>query len=1081
VPRRYRHSLYAALVVLGIFFPRVEASRASAQEVVPGDVDGDGEVDLTDIELFPEILFNLGDDALVVAPGADANNDATISAADLPEIITNYYLALATPTPSPSPSPSFTPLPTATRTPTPSPTRTGTPTLTGTPTSTPTHTSSPTLTHTLTRSPTATLTPTVSPTWTPTSTPTHTASPTVTPTRTVTPTATVTFTATPTHTGTLTPTSTPTPTATATPTITATPTPTNTPTITGTHTPTNTPSATPTTTATATPTDTPTITPTDTPTRTPTSTPTATATSTPTDTPTDTPTATPTHTSTDTPTATPTATPTRTPTATPTRTPTHTPTITRTPTATRTFTPTPTPTPTCAIVDLGPAPAPPATISVSAAIEGSDCPRNFGSPPNLQRTDVYTVTGTVGTAIRLEVLNAAFTPWIKLTDAAGVFSVQQTTSPLEFYVSSVRPYQLMITSDPGMPPGFGSYTLKLTPRACPKEALSANTTLVGRSLNQNDCPDPVDPSQKADGYTFSSTAGERMTIRMNSTNETVDPFLKLVGPSGRLVARDDNGDIDTNIATLNSLIQFLNVQTGSYTIFTSGGLGTYNLSFNRLAFNTNPCLASNVAAGPSVTKLPSSQTVLTDFDCSTPLTTAVGDYFFPELSTNADLFAVGLTAGDTFSARAAQAAEEIDGVIEPRLWLLAPDRTIVAENGEEDQVEFTAGSSGTYVLAVGADLRCDSTESCANFPGDPFPFPDPQTSYDLFVQRCPTTNIAVGAPLDGTFTANDCEAFGGIKTKSFRFTTLTEQFITVTANSPDFTPRLTLIASDGRRVESSVDPFFTDNARVSRVLPAGTHYVEVSGLRDEGPQLLPAGFQLLLQPCAAVELASGITAGMFTDADCRLSDGAPFDVYRISGPVNTAATLLLPQAACSVVSLTEGFSVPREFCSSGYFPIPIARAGVTAVMVAATTVEQRGGYEVTYLSCPLVPLDESGISGELSEADCISADGSRGDFYFLREPADRVQSSIGLSGGIRAGFETRLTTLSLLEPLESSGLGPSFFELAADGTPYPVSPPCKAGTGNSPCLGVMVGVSETEGLGSYQLDIDPLLFDGLLY
>jgi hypothetical protein len=359
------------------------------------------------------------------SPSPTSTGTPTITPSVTPSA-TPTWTPTATPSITPSPSSTWTPTDTPTATPTASPTWTPTVTPTQTPSASPTWTPTDSPTATPSASPTwtptdsPTATPSASPTWTPTDTPT--ATPSASPTSSPTATPTATPSASPTWTPTDTPTMTPSASPTWTPTITPSSTPSASPTWTTTATPSNTPSDSPTGTPTTTPSGSPTWTPTATPSASPSGTPSITTTASPSATPSATrtaspsvtPTATPSITLTASPTRTPSMSPSVTPTATPsatasgtpsitlTATPSGSPTLTRTGTPSRTLTPSPSSSPTAtptwtpcicsptdtftpappglpltlrvydssglmvAQVDLGPAPAVPSTVSLSA-------------------------------------------------------------------------------------------------------------------------------------------------------------------------------------------------------------------------------------------------------------------------------------------------------------------------------------------------------------------------------------------------------------------------------------------------------------------------------------------------------------------------------------------------------------------------------------------------------------------------------------------------------------------------------------------------------------------------------------------
>lgn len=68
-------------------------------------------------------------------------------------------------------------------------------------------------------------------------------------------------------------------------------------------------------------------------------------------------------------------------------------------------------------------------------------------------------------------------------------------------------------------------------------------------------------------YTFSGAAGEAVTIKLVATGPSLDPFLTLSDPGGRVVATDDD-----SAGGGNSLVSYRMAQAGTYTIIA----GAYN-------------------------------------------------------------------------------------------------------------------------------------------------------------------------------------------------------------------------------------------------------------------------------------------------------------------------------------------------------------------------------------------------------------------------------------------------------------------------------------------------------------------------
>ncbi|GIW44041.1 MAG: hypothetical protein KatS3mg077_1323 [Candidatus Binatia bacterium] len=114
--------------------PAVSSCLAGVEFATPGDADCDGDVSSLDLELLIRTLFC---DACPECRGKDANEDGTVSAADLTALVAVLAEPVPAPTATPTPAvtnpvPSATPLPEP-DTPTPSPTEEPTPQATSSP------------------------------------------------------------------------------------------------------------------------------------------------------------------------------------------------------------------------------------------------------------------------------------------------------------------------------------------------------------------------------------------------------------------------------------------------------------------------------------------------------------------------------------------------------------------------------------------------------------------------------------------------------------------------------------------------------------------------------------------------------------------------------------------------------------------------------------------------------------------------------------------------------------------------------------------------------------------------------------
>ena len=118
----------------------------------------------------------------------------------------------------------------------------------------------------------------------------------------------------------------------------------------------------------------------------------------------------------------------------------------------------------------------------------------------------------------------------------------------------------------------------------------AATASLGQSLNgalsSEDCRSALDPRAYADRYTFTAQAGQQLTITMFSSS--VDTFLLLIGPDGKLVDyNDDVSFVSNSNAAIPGVGGYLELTaSGDYTIeatsFGPGETGQYALDIRRI-------------------------------------------------------------------------------------------------------------------------------------------------------------------------------------------------------------------------------------------------------------------------------------------------------------------------------------------------------------------------------------------------------------------------------------------------------------------------------------------------------------------
>jgi len=139
---------------------------------------------------------------------------------------------------------------------------------------------------------------------------------------------------------------------------------------------------------------------------------------------------------------------------------------------------------------------------------------------------------------------------------------------------------------------------------CVTKSISLNSTMSG-GLTDSDCEAPQRSGRKAELYTFSGMAGQRVTITMTST--VFDTYLILVGPDGVKVAEND--DIESGKDKNSRIVQSL-PRSGTYTIqataYEGSGRGSYSLSLSGCSIRSNLSLGAKISGS------------LTDSDCEAP-------------------------------------------------------------------------------------------------------------------------------------------------------------------------------------------------------------------------------------------------------------------------------------------------------------------------------------------------------------------------------------------------------------------------------------------------------------------------------
>lgn len=221
--------------------------------------------------------------------------------------------------------------------------------------------------------------------------------------------------------------------------------------------------------------------------------------------------------------------------------------------------------------------------SASGSLTDSDCssPRRIGS-----KADLFTFNATAGQRVTVTMNSTAFDTYVYLLGPGNVLLTQDDDSGgnrnsriNDFTLPSAGTYTIEATSYDSI--GRGSYFISVVSAsagvACSPVLIGQNTTTLG-SLNDADCTAPHRSASKGDLYRFNGTAGQRITLALNSTN--FDPYLFLTGPSNTVLREDDDsgGNLNSRISN------FVLPVTGTYiieaTAFASTGRGPYSLVFS---------------------------------------------------------------------------------------------------------------------------------------------------------------------------------------------------------------------------------------------------------------------------------------------------------------------------------------------------------------------------------------------------------------------------------------------------------------------------------------------------------------------
>ena len=746
---------------------------------------------------------------------------------------------------------------------------------------------------------------------------------------------------------------------------------------------------------------------------------------------------------------TPSSTPTGdTPTPTVTRTPslTTTPSLTPTPlTPTLTFTPRPTATPTqvciSQVLPFG---------TTDGELTLGDCQRGFDVV--VRHTDVYTLVGTPGQAITVDVTStstaAPIVPFVAVIDADGQFYRVDGLPPIQFVVTSPRAYQILVTSSPTVDEQLGPYRVTVTTMACPTPVALTIPTSRAAALDGTECAAPGAPTTKtrlnlADIYTFAVTqvpTNVSIVIRQLIQNSDMDPAFSLLGPDGtQVVTPDQDDDSAPGGFGVDAQARFLALQPGTYTIITTGNGCDPSKPTARCQYSLNltspPCTATPLSNIPQDSPLNCAgsdvgcQGMLygdtSRTTCAAPLPIPKISDGVPEPNSAADLYTFAAQTGDVISV-------EMDSDDDAHVFLLGPasaGNPLVAEDDDSGSPLKRSDSQLAATLALPGTYTMIATNNNALLP--PSPPDDPVgdiVNYRLFVQKCPTRAVlSLPGSITRQFHSLDCLGFGNIPFRTYVMGGTAGQFVSIAMSSADLDAFVRVFAPDGTQVSNDNDLFdgFTSNARVNRILPLdGSYIIEVSSSLSQGaPDLTvspPPAFTLQARTCATTAVAPGTVSGTFQDSDCELAPGRKYDVYTFAGPLGPTpaprvASLLPPSNGCVVALLSEGPQTPASGCSRDLVDVPVVQNGKYGFIIAASDDQTRGAYTARFNSCPVTSLGYDDVQvATLMANDCAAANGAPADWFLLRAGANLVRFNDGISGRILATFPVAGTITDVL-------------------------------------------------------------------
>lgn len=531
-------------------------------------------------------------------------------------------------------------------------------------------------------------------------------------------------------------------------------------------------------------------------------------------------------------------------------------------------------------------------------------------------------------------------------------------------------------------------------QTCTTTTITAGSTVNG-NLTDTDCNAPHRSTSKADLYTFTGTAGQRVTIAMEDREIRgfVDPYLILTGPTGNIV--NNPGLDDDRGGNGNALISDLLLSSsGTYTIeataYHSTDRGAYALALTVTGSGTdNAAFVANITIPDNTQMTPGQHFTKTWRLRNTGSTIWSSSY------------TLAFVSGPQMSApnSVGVASAVPNSIIDVSVPMIAPS-TPGTYQGFWRMKNPSGQSFGTQIwvqiIVVGGSGGCSPI------------------------------SIAVGSSVNGTLSDTDCNAPHRTASKAdlYTFQGTAGQRVTVSMSSSAIDSYLILIGPSGAIIN---DPSGDDdrggnrNALISNVLlsSTGTYSIEATAYNasDRGAYLLTLTLGSAI--CNPTAIASGPTLNAsLTESDCSAPhrSTSKADLYTFTATAGQHVTiaqrsttidsyLILVGPTGNIVNspdLDDDAGGGRDALIND---LSLPSSGTYTIEATAFNSSDRGSYTLTLsiagANCISVPISPgSPVNGNLSDSDCNAPHrtSSKADlFRFTGTVGQRVTISMNSS------------------------------------------------------------------------------------